>query len=544
MDGAQLAEMPGRRAPRGADPNTASTSIWSDSSALLVIALTAIGLVARVVIAHESLFGDELSTYWIVRDHSLHGVLSLIYGTSSFKHAEITPPLSFVASWLTLHIANTPIGLRLPSLIAGMLTIPAVYLIGCRTVGRRAALAATALTTVAPFMVYYSTEARAYGVMMALVLGSTLSMLLALDRGHKRWWVSYAVCEALAIWTHNTSAFVLAVQFVWLLWAHPQRRREVLTATIGAAALVAPWLPGLINQLQSPTVNILNDLSPFTPGAVRVILEHWSIGYPYTAIASLTQVPGRPGLVAIGFAVVTAAAGLVWRYRRGVPSVRLPDRQNRVVLVVAVALATPVLEALYSLVSTHLFGVRNLAASWPYAALVAGAIAIAAGRRAGVLAAALAVIGLALGTERMVVGDYGRPDFGAAGSYIDAHWRRGDVVIDETGRYLTPGPLTGLDVTLHRPIPTVRALVPAERAHPFTFADRFVPVSTATAQAVAQVAPGHVIFLVGGDSDALTLARNGGAAGVAGVRGFKRIGVERYLEVTVQIYSRSAAGRG
>ena len=76
---------------------------------------------------------------------------------------------------------------------AGTATIPLVYQVGRRTVGRRAALVAAALTTLAPFMVYYSTEARAYGLMMLAVLLSTLGVLLALDTERTRWWVLYGV---------------------------------------------------------------------------------------------------------------------------------------------------------------------------------------------------------------------------------------------------------------------------------------------------------------------------------------------------------------
>ncbi len=86
-------------------------------------------------------------------------------------------------SWLATRIDLTPEMLRLPALIGGIGTIPLVYLIGTRTVGRGAALLATALTTLSPFMIYYSAEARGYGLMIFLLLGSTLAMLLAVDRG-------------------------------------------------------------------------------------------------------------------------------------------------------------------------------------------------------------------------------------------------------------------------------------------------------------------------------------------------------------------------
>ena len=68
---------------------------------------------------------DELSTHWIVSRNDLWGVISTVH-----TDAEITPPLSFVASWLTTRIDFAPEFLRAPSLIAGAATIPLVYLLG------------------------------------------------------------------------------------------------------------------------------------------------------------------------------------------------------------------------------------------------------------------------------------------------------------------------------------------------------------------------------------------------------------------------------
>ena len=65
-------------------------------------------------------------------------------------------------------------------------------------------------------MIYYSAEARGYGLMMFLLLGSTLSMLLAVDRGGRRWWIVYAVFTCATAYTHYTSVFVIATQFVWV----------------------------------------------------------------------------------------------------------------------------------------------------------------------------------------------------------------------------------------------------------------------------------------------------------------------------------------
>jgi len=490
----------------GADARSAARRL--PLAALAVLALTAVGAVPRVLVAHQPVFADELSTYWISVRHSLGGVLSLLYSSGRIHHAEITPPLSFLASWLTTRAGATVELLRLPSLLAGIATIPLVHLLGLRTVGRRAALTAAALTALSPFMIYYSAEARAYGLMMLLVVCAVLCLVLAIDTGRRRWWALYAVCAAAAFYSHYTSVFVLAVALGWTLWSEPRARRAALLANAGAAALVIPWIPGLIQDIRSPTVKILSELSAFTPGAVRVDLEHWALGYPYTVAGGLRALPGVAALVLLALAAAVALVGLArrrpparWRTapwpttrRPGAPTQRPTAPTRRLVLVGALMLATPVGEIVASAVGNHIIGVRDLAASWPFLALTAAAALAGAGRRLGLVAAALAVVAFGLGAEKMLQPRFARPNFQAAADYVAARARPGDVVIDATGP-LSPGPLTGLDVALHRRLTVLRVLAPAERDHPFGLFDQPVPISRAFAQAVTAARGGRVFIV-------------------------------------------------
>ena len=226
---------------------------------LIVAVLTAVGAALRLLVAGQSLFADELSTYWIISTNGLGEVIDTVHTT-----AEITPPFSFVLSWLATRIDLTPEMLRLPALVGGIGTIPLVYLTGIRTVGRGAALLAAALVTLSPFMIYYSAEARGYGLMMFLLLGSTLSMLLAVDRGGRRWWIVYALLTCATVYTHYTAVFVIATQFVWVLWAHPTARRPAIAAAAGAAVGFLPWVSGSEGRPR-----LAHDQDSLRPVAVR-----------------------------------------------------------------------------------------------------------------------------------------------------------------------------------------------------------------------------------------------------------------------------------
>lgn len=453
------------------------------------------GIVLRVVLLRQSLFADELSTYWIVARHGLGEVLALLYSHGRIQHAEITPPLFFILSWVTAQIGHAPELLRAPSLVAGVLTIPLVYALGVRTAGRAAGMLAAALTALSPFMIYYSAEARSYGVMMLLATGSTLAMLRALDGDGRRWWILYGACSWGAFLTHYTCAFLLAAQFLWLVVSRPDARRPALLANAAALIALLPWTGGLINDFRSPTTQILSALSPFTWHDVRLSLEHWSVGYPYVTAGGLRRLPGVPALVLLAIALLTVVAGLAVRLRRGAADRRLPElASSRLALVILLALSVPVGEAVASALSTHIFGVRNLAASWPPLALACSGAAMLLPRRMRVAVAVLSVAAFVLGAAHMLSARFRRPDFHGVAAMIDRLASPGAVVLDGSGE-LSPGPLTGLDLTLRAPVRVIRFGAPQERDHPFTLFDRIDPIPVAIARGFA-AARGGEVFLV------------------------------------------------
>jgi hypothetical protein len=508
---------------------------------ILLLALTVFGAVIRLVVAHQSLFGDELSTYWIVATHGLRGVLSLLYGTSPIKHAEISPPLSFLASWVGVQVDHTPELLRAPALVAGIASIPLVFALGDRTLGRRAAWLAAALTTLSPFMVYYSTEARAYGLMMALTMASTFAMLQAIDTGRGRWWVLYAICACAAFYSHYTCAFVLLAQLGWLIWAHRELARAAVVASLGAALGVLPWLPGLYNDFTSPTLKILSALSPFTAHDVVIALEHWAVGYPYANSVALTALPGVLALVMLGVALVLAAGAIA---RRGGRLDGLDVREDhRLALIVVLALSTALGEVLASALSSHIFGVRNLAASWPYLGLVFSALLIAAGPRVRWSAAALAVLAFGIAASDLFKAANRRPDYAAAAAVVDRGSPRVAAVIDETGE-ISPGPLTPLGVILTRTLPVVRAGAPAERDHPFGFSDPLQGIQQASVRALAAAhgGPIAVVTTLSPPGDIAALQQRAEARDAQLPASYRLVVVHTYpgiARVQVKVYARS-----
>jgi hypothetical protein len=475
------------RAPADRTPRSGRGAVMA---ALAVAALTVIGAMLRLDALGQSLFGDELSTYWIVTTHGLGGMLEFVG-----DEIEITPPLYFAVAWVAAQIDASPELLRTPSLLAGTAAIPLVYALGLRTTGRAAGVVAAALTALAPFMIFYSTEARAYQLMTVLVVLSTLALLTAVERGGTRWWVAYAACCCLAAYAHYTSVFALAVQLAWVLWAHPAARRAAVLATAGAAIAYLPWLPGFVDDLNMPDSRIMSDFSPVTPHTVRLAIEHWSVGYPYPQPTSeLRDLPGIAGLAlqALGLAVALIAMAVA-AVRRGLGA-WLVGADRRLVLVIGMALAAPLGELAASAVGTNLLAARNLAVSWPWFAVLLATVLVAAGPRLGMLAAGLVIAGFVFGAAKMTEDRFQRPDFAGAAAIVEREAGPRDGVIDGAVAFITPGPLTGLDAALDRPRPTVRAGAPQHRDGNFRIGDEILPSDEVVRRAAASGGRVFVIY--------------------------------------------------
>lgn len=395
-------------------------------AAWLVAAITLLGLALRLRMLGNSLFGDELSTYSIVTGRGPSAIVSLLDGHS----VDLTPPLSFLLAWLATRLGRSPETLRLFPLLAGTATIPLTYLVGARLLSRAAASCGALLVALSPFLIFFSTEARAYAVVTALALTSTLALLQALRSSRRGWWALYAVASCAAVYTHYTALFVLLAQAGWALALHRERAAALLGANLVAAVGFAPWLPALVRNTHSFGTKIFELLDPFGWHAISHDVARWAVGHPFLA---LTTDPGAVGIVLIAAGVIAGAV-------LGRPS---PSPGGW--LVALLALATPVGLALYSVLGTDTWDVRNLICSWPGLALAMGALAVAPRGRWRAVTIGAVTVGYAIGAVNLLTADHQRPDYAAAAHLILAHGRSDSVAIIAAP---TPGPYAAMDASL------------------------------------------------------------------------------------------------
>jgi Dolichyl-phosphate-mannose-protein mannosyltransferase len=463
-------------------------------TAVVVAVLTLAGLFLRLPSFNDSLFGDELSTYFIVTGHSLEQVLDWVR-----SDLEVSPPLFFVLAWATHSLGDPAASIRLVSLIAGVAATPLTYMLGVWTVGRRAALVGAALVALSPFLILYSTQARAYMLVLLLDLLSTLALLRALETRRVGWWIAYAACSCAAVHAHYVAVFVLAGQLGWAFFARPEARRPLIAANVGAAAGFLPWLPGFLDDRNGP--NLIGLFEPFTLHGVGRALVRWSIGHPFTRFSAL---PGAAAELIAAAGLAIGLVGLALARRRS--GVRLAPGTA---LVLVLALSGPALAALYSAFGTSVFNPQNLIASWPGLALSVGLLVTSAGRLS-VLATALVLAAATIGTAKMLGADYQRPDYKAAVRYIDRTGKPGDPIVDVP---LSGNPITALDAALGYgraspdPHPVLRIGAPPRETAVRALAQGHSPLAppptpraAATAREAARLARGRTLYLVMVDS--------------------------------------------
>src|SRR5690606_7551333 len=138
------------------------------------------------------------------------------------------PPLYYLVLNITARgFGDSPFGLRVASLLMGLLTIPLAYQLARRLFDARAGLYAAFLVSVSAPLWWASQEARMYTLLALLVLIAALAWHRLVTRSGWQAWLSLLTAETLLLYAHNTGpVIVLWLNGLTLLVWRVRRRRH------------------------------------------------------------------------------------------------------------------------------------------------------------------------------------------------------------------------------------------------------------------------------------------------------------------------------
>lgn len=244
------------------------------------------GGVVALIIAIGSFLGLTLtrltgSSIWFDESFSSYLMRFDWVGITHYTALDVHPPFYYycLKLWTNL-FGNTPVTIRLLSVILGVIAIILAFRLAKRLFGQQVASLAAILLAISPLFVRYGIEARMYMLVAVIGLWGIMTYLRAETSGKRCRYLLYGFIIALGMWTHYLMITV------WLsVWVYRYLRlrrqgckgRKLLRSFFSADWLIAhavaivaflPWIPHVLHQLRgmssgywipAVTVNTLGD---------------------------------------------------------------------------------------------------------------------------------------------------------------------------------------------------------------------------------------------------------------------------------------------
>jgi hypothetical protein len=287
-------------------------------------------------------------------------------GLSTLSWAEINritaldvhPPLYYDVFKLWLSLGQHELWIRFLSVIAGVVTVPIAYATGriwTRTAGvgergEQVGVLAAFVTTLSPFLLYYSQVARMFSLCAGLSLLATYFLLKAIDTDRFSLYAAFVLSATAAMYTFYYTAFALIAVFVYALLIRPGRSRALLISASVIALLYVPWLwyavPPMLERVGSRTGSAFSGADTLRLLADGVFGLVFAYGAGWIAVYVILL-------------LLIAAVFLAWRRQQSMRYLMLP------LLAIVLSLVAVSVGA-----KAHMFAARYLISASPFLALL------------------------------------------------------------------------------------------------------------------------------------------------------------------------------
>ncbi|HYM53756.1 MAG TPA: glycosyltransferase family 39 protein [Solirubrobacteraceae bacterium] len=247
----------------------------------------------------RSLFTDEVYSLALAQRGLGHMVTLFAYEANGVLYSLVLWPL------VRIFGTGEPF-LRLPAVIAGTASIPAMWWAARQLAGRWVPLLAAGLLAVNPMAVWYSQQARAYAFAVLAGCLAFGSLARALARaGGRRAWIGYVVAMAALAYCELIAVPILLPAHALIAWRRGgEGVRRWLRSLPAVLACCAPLI--LVAAIARSRRNPLYWLPKTNRGLIESALQEFTGGFSgVSAVRWVTLVAG---------AALLAAA--LWRLRR------------------------------------------------------------------------------------------------------------------------------------------------------------------------------------------------------------------------------------
>ncbi len=351
----------------------------------IAVALILLGASLRLYrLENKNFWWDEGFTVFIAR-LPLSGLLAA-------SGHDTAPPVFYAVlhAWMAL-AGDSEFAVRLPSALAGILTIAILVRLTRSLAGSRAALVVGALLALSRVLVWYSQEVRQYSF-ATLLAAASLALAYALWREKRFAWLGYIAVTLTGLLSQYPFMGVLITQNLaaaaGLIWAG-RRRRPLAIKWISAQVVIAagclPWilyyLPGVPHYFTpASSINLLDVaklyLDTLFVGDATNIDRFWPFLLACLALCVLGLVWIRPLLRRRSAGLVFGLAGLAGGAVTQTILVWLANLPTRFKLSFTPSPRYFLVQIPYALA---LFGILLAAVirRWPRAGLTAGVLVLA-----------------------------------------------------------------------------------------------------------------------------------------------------------------------
>ncbi len=200
----------------------------------------------------QSLWNDELSSWKQSHQTTLSAVIE--HGVRPTPYPPAFPALLY---FVEKYVGESEVALRMPSAVAGVLAIIAIFFLARQLYSVREGLLAACLLAFSYQPVYYSQEARAYSLLLLFSIASThfwfrlREQLEAHDRISSSTAAAYIACAVTTQYLHHFGLLLVAIQLAGLggLYAfRPQALPRVIAVAAAVIAAYVPWIGYLIED--------------------------------------------------------------------------------------------------------------------------------------------------------------------------------------------------------------------------------------------------------------------------------------------------------